>query len=150
MNIKKKGDVNMPTDKPRFSIVLEPEMSNELEAYWHNNRYKSKNAAINDLLRSAFDSIEKETNQTASLGISSEALDLARQYDRLSESARKLISMFVLFESADVDVKNTVFSLLVDHSNARLQSESPFAAASASALLAIEEQEEITPSAESK
>lgn len=140
----------MPTDKPRFSIVLEPEMSDELDAYWHNNRYKSKNAAINDLLRSAFDSIERESSQTANLGISHEALEIARQYDRLSEHAKKLISMFVLFESADVDVKNKVISTLVDNSNERLQSESPFAAASVSALLAIEEEEEITPSAEAK
>ena len=82
--------------------------------------------------------------------ISPAARNLARKYDHLSESSQKLISAIILFESADISTKNKIISILVDHSNEKLQSESPFAAASASALMAIEEQEEITPSAESK
>lgn len=82
--------------------------------------------------------------------ISPAARNLAHEYDHLSESSQKLISAIILFESADISTKNKIISILVDHSNARLQSESPFAAASASALLAIEEEEELTPSAEAK
>lgn len=119
----------MPTDKPRFSIVLEPEMSEELDAYWHQNRFKSKNAAINDLLRSAFALMERDAANSESLGISPAALDVARHYDTLSESARQLISAVVLFESADVATKNQVISILVDHANDRLQSTSSFSAA---------------------
>lgn len=121
----------MPTDKPRFSIVLEPEMSEELEAYWHENRYKSKNAAINDLLRSAFASIEREANKSELLGISPAALDIARRYDVLPESAQKLISAVVLFESADVETKNRVISILVDHANEKQAGSSSFSAAGA-------------------
>lgn len=119
----------MPTDKPRFSIVLEPEMLEELDAYWHKNRYKSKNAAINDLLRSAFASIEREATKSELLGISPAALDVARHYDTLSESAQKLISAVVLFESADVPTRNKVISILMDHSNDKLIGSTSFSSA---------------------
>lgn len=92
----------MPTDKPRFSIVLEPEMSEELEAYWHENRYKSKNAAINDLLRSAFASLEQDTNKSDSLGISPAALDIARQYDQLDVPGQRLVNAVINEESARI------------------------------------------------
>lgn len=127
----------MPTDKPRFSIVLEPEMSEELDTYWHDNRFKSKNAAINDLLRNAFALIERESAKSDSLGISPAALDVARQYDRLSESSQKLISMIVLFESADLDVRNRLVALLVDHNNERIQRESSLEQASSELLAAL-------------
>lgn len=61
--------------------------------------------------------------------LSPAALDVARRYDTLSESAQKLISAIVLFESADVATKNQVISILVDHANDRLQSTSSFSAA---------------------
>ena len=138
----------MPTDKPRFSIVLEPEMSEELDAYWHENRYKSKNAAINDLLRSAFASMEREANKSELLGISPAALDVARRYDTLPESAQNLISAVVLFGSADVPTKNKVISILVDHSNEVLQNTS-FASAAAASVQIIDEMT-ATPSEEAK
>lgn len=138
----------MPTDKPRFSIVLEPEMSEELDAYWHQNRFKSKNAAINDLLRSAFALMERDAAKSELLGISPAALDVARRYDTLSESAQKLISAVVLFESADVAIKNKVISILVDHSNEVLQNTS-FASAAAASALIIDEMT-ATPSEEAK
>ena len=93
----------MPTDKPRFSIVLEPETSEELEAYWHKNRFKSKNAAINDLLRSAFDLIDNDSNYN---GISSAALDLARKFDRLDSHSQKVITALV-----DLELKRPVSSI---------------------------------------
>ena len=41
----------MPTEKPRFTIILEPEIAEQLEIYWHSHKLKNKNAAINELLR---------------------------------------------------------------------------------------------------
>lgn len=58
--------------------------------------------------------------------ISPAAMELARSYDRLSESAQKLITAVVLFESADVAMKNHIISELVDHHNEKLQSGSSF------------------------
>ena len=80
---------------------------------------------------------------------SSAALDLARRYDSLSEQSKQLISAIVLFESADVSVKNDIISQLIDHANERNQAASPFASASAAAALIIEEAES-TPEAEAK
>lgn len=54
------------------------------------------------------------------------AMDLARQYDRLSEPAQQLISAIVLYESADKDVKNKIISILVDHANDKLLSTTSF------------------------
>ena len=58
--------------------------------------------------------------------ISPAAMELARSYDRLSESAQKLITAVVLFESADVAMKNHIIAELVDHHNEKLQSGSSF------------------------
>lgn len=76
------------------------------------------------------------------------ALDVARRYDTLPESAQKLISAVVLFESADVPTKNKVISILVDHSNEVLQNTS-FASAAAASALIIDEMT-ATPSEEAK
>jgi transcriptional regulator with XRE-family HTH domain len=62
--------------------------------------------------------------------ISPAAMELARSYDRLSESAQKLITAVVLFESADVTMKNHIIAELVDHHNEKLQSGSSFVPAS--------------------
>ena len=62
--------------------------------------------------------------------LSPAAMELARSYDRLSESAQKLITAVVLFESADVTMKNRIISELVDHHNEKLQSGSSFVPAS--------------------
>lgn len=149
-----KGDVDMPTDKPRFSVVLEPETSKELDAYWHEYRFKSKNAAINDLLRSAFKSLEQETDRPILPGISPDALEIARQYDKLSKNAQKLISAIVLFESADIETKNKIIAMLVDHANDKLSESSSFEGSFAEPFAAmpkiIEDLESATDEAEAK
>ena len=87
-------------------------------------------------------------NPIVSESFSPAALDVARRYDTLSESAQKLISAVVLFESADVPTKNKVISILVDHSNEVLQNTS-FASAAAASALIIDEMT-ATPSEEAK
>lgn len=66
------------------------------------------------------------------------ALEVARHYDALSETSQKLISAFVLFESADIRVKNQVISILVDHANDKLMNSSPFDTASEKLLADLE------------
>ena len=58
--------------------------------------------------------------------VSPAAMELARSYDRLSEASQKLISAIVLFESADVAMRNHIIAELVDHHNEKLQSGSSF------------------------
>jgi transcriptional regulator with XRE-family HTH domain len=67
---------------------------------------------------------QKESNLDSI--ISPAAMELARSYDRLSEASQKLITAVVLFESADVTMKNHIIAELVDHHNEKLQSGSSF------------------------
>lgn len=94
------------------------------------------------------DDVSNALHATAEPHLSPAALDVARHYDTLSESAQKLISAVVLFESADVPTKNKVISILVDHSNEVLQNTS-FASAAAASALIIDEMT-ATPSEEAK
>lgn len=48
----------MPTDKPRFTVILDKEVFFRLEEYWHLNHYGGRNQAVNDLLRSALTDTE--------------------------------------------------------------------------------------------
>lgn len=69
--------------------------------------------SVNDIAAATRDSYTEPV-------ISPAALDVARRYDTLPEQAQKLISAIVLFESADVSVKNSIIAQLVDHSNEKL------------------------------
>ena len=88
----------MATDKPRFTIILEHDIASGVKDYWYSNRLKNKNAAINELLRCAFDSIEAEDNTKKELDLSSAALDLARKFDRLDAHSQKVITTLVDLE----------------------------------------------------
>ncbi len=91
-----------------------------------------------DMVQTIADALEVSVNDIAaatresstSTIISPAALDVARHFDTLSESSQRLISAIVLFESADVRVKNQIISILVDHANEKLMNSSPFDAAS--------------------
>lgn len=95
------------------------------------------------------DDVSNAMHATAEQRFSPAALDLARRYDTLPERTQRLLSAIVLYESADAEVKNKVISILVDHSNDKLTSASPFAAASAAAAQLIDDLE-ATPSEEAK
>ena len=73
---------------------------------------------------------DEETVATKSIGLSPAALDVARRYDHMSETAQRLISAITLFESADTVVQNRILAMLVDHSNEKVARESSMALAS--------------------
>ena len=41
----------MATDKPRFSVTMEPQMLEKVEDFQHENRMKSQSKAITELVR---------------------------------------------------------------------------------------------------
>lgn len=69
--------------------------------------------------------------------ISPAARNLAREYDRLSETSQKLISAIILFESADIEMKNKVIAMLVDHANDKLSESTSFEGAFAEPFAAM-------------
>lgn len=40
----------MATDKPKFSVILEPEINTLVEKYWHQNELKNKSKATARLI----------------------------------------------------------------------------------------------------
>lgn len=50
----------MPTDNPRFSITVDPELDNNIETYWHNTRAKSKTQAVVSLIEKGLANLNKE------------------------------------------------------------------------------------------
>ena len=43
----------MPTEKPRFTVILDHDLLELINDYWHKHRLKNRNVAINELLREA-------------------------------------------------------------------------------------------------
>lgn len=43
----------MPTEKPRFTVVLDHDLFEMINEYWHAHRLKNRNVAVNELLREA-------------------------------------------------------------------------------------------------
>lgn len=50
----------MPTDNPRFSITVDPELDNNIETYWHNTRAKSKTQAVVSLIEKGLANLNNE------------------------------------------------------------------------------------------
>lgn len=51
----------MPTEKPRFTVILDEDVYLRLEEYWRMNNYKGRNQAVNDLIRAAMADEEQLT-----------------------------------------------------------------------------------------
>lgn len=76
------------------------------------------------------DDVSNAMVSQADLSLSPAALDVARRYDHMSETAQRLISAITLFESADTVVQNRILAMLVDHANEKVARESSLALAS--------------------
>lgn len=50
----------MPTEKPRFTIVVDEEMFQEIESFRFENRYPSRSAATAELIRRGIEQLKKE------------------------------------------------------------------------------------------
>lgn len=109
----------MATEKPRFTIILEPDIANQVDAYWHANKLKNKNAAINELLRMALGNKE---------ALSSDEVRLLRYY-RKSPAIAKRMSLRSL--QTAVSYSSTHYSYMAPTPN-RLGTTPPSAIASIS------------------
>lgn len=84
----------MSTDKPRFSITIDDDTLERVYDYKRKNKISTQSKAIASLVESALSDLEEEgvlqKNKKAPL-YSSEALQLARDYDRLDSRGQKLL-----------------------------------------------------------
>ena len=53
----------MPTEKPRFTLIMDEKLLDLIDDYPFENRYPSRSAAANDLLCKGLEQIGKEPNR---------------------------------------------------------------------------------------
>lgn len=69
--------ITMPTEKPRYTVIVDEELLRQIDDFRFENRYPSRSAATLDLIRLGFEALEKRrethlissTDETASLRI---------------------------------------------------------------------------------
>lgn len=56
----------MPTDKPRYTIIVDEEMLKQIDDFRFENRYASRSAATLELIRLGMESLKNPTNKNNS------------------------------------------------------------------------------------
>lgn len=91
----------MPTQKPRFSIAIDEDLLKAVDDYKFDNRIKSQNQAINDLVRAGLNElsrIETEQIKNAPSDLSEEARRVALDYEALDRHGRRMTRMVIAEE----------------------------------------------------
>lgn len=55
----------MPTEKPRFTVIVDDELFQQIEDFRFENRYPSRSAAALELIRIGIEQIRKEQAENA-------------------------------------------------------------------------------------
>ena len=50
----------MPTEKPRFTVIVDEELLKEIDGFRFENRYPSRSAATIDLIRRGIEQLQKD------------------------------------------------------------------------------------------
>jgi hypothetical protein len=50
----------MPTEKPRYSVIVDEELMKRIDDFRFENRYSSRSAATVELIRMGMDALEKK------------------------------------------------------------------------------------------
>ena len=53
----------MPTEKPRYTVIVDEELLKEIDDFRFENRYPSRSAATLELIRLGMDAIKKQQKQ---------------------------------------------------------------------------------------
>lgn len=53
----------MPTEKPRFTVIVDEELLKQIDDFRFENRYPSRSAATLELIRLGIQQIKKEKNK---------------------------------------------------------------------------------------
>ncbi|HIT25307.1 MAG TPA: hypothetical protein IAC27_04615 [Candidatus Enterenecus avicola] len=56
----------MPTQKPRYTVVVDQELLKEIDDFRFENRYPSRSAATLELIRLGIEQLKKERNHEPS------------------------------------------------------------------------------------
>ncbi|ENY90408.1 hypothetical protein HMPREF1093_05510 [Hungatella hathewayi 12489931] len=55
----------MPTEKPRYTVIVDEEHLRQIDVFRFENRYPSRSAATLDLIRLGFEALEKKKGNTS-------------------------------------------------------------------------------------
>lgn len=55
----------MPTEKPRYTVIVDEELLRQIDDFRFENRYPSRSAATLDLIRFGFEALEKKKGNTS-------------------------------------------------------------------------------------
>lgn len=55
----------MPTEKPRYTVIVDEELLRQIDDFRFENRYPSRSAATLDLIRLGFKALEKKKGNTS-------------------------------------------------------------------------------------
>ena len=91
----------MPTKDPRYSIRVTEEMERRINHFWHDNEIKNKNEATIQLIEIGLRALEgkqiiytpqdRSNRRPIKDEPSADAMDLAKQYDRLDSDYQHLV-----------------------------------------------------------
>ena len=54
----------MPTEKPRYTVIVDEDMLKQIDDYRFENRFASRSAATAELLRLGLDALKKEKQES--------------------------------------------------------------------------------------
>ena len=54
----------MPTEKPRYTVIVDHELLKRIDDFRFENRYPSRSAATLELIRFGLEQLEKEQDET--------------------------------------------------------------------------------------
>ena len=83
----------MATEKPRFSITIEPRMLEQVEEFQYENKMKSQSRAIIELVRRGLAEMDPndESGKVVELPPSSAALQLAKDFEKLDSHGKAVL-----------------------------------------------------------
>lgn len=55
----------MPTEKPRYTVIVDEELLRQIDDFRFENRYPIRSAATLDLIRLGFEALEKKKGNTS-------------------------------------------------------------------------------------
>ena len=90
----------MATEKPRFSVTMEPQMLEKVEDFQHENRMKSQSKAITELVRLGLAELENGTKTEKTPSEMDEADEIAKQYRKLDSHGKGAVKAILNYESA--------------------------------------------------
>jgi len=91
----------MATDKPRFSVTMEPKMLEKVEDFQHENRMKSQSKAITELVRRGLAELENSAKNAENAPSDvDEASEIAEKYRKLDSHGKGAVRAILDYESA--------------------------------------------------